>query len=90
MRYEPDTKKLFITAKTFKDDCVDLQINYKDTLKQLEKNGVLLKIDNKRLAKGSSLMSAAVRCLIFDASHPDFFDMDVLIPTSDEDAGGES
>jgi hypothetical protein len=27
--------------------------------------------------------------LIFDASHPDFLDMDALIPTSDEDAGGE-
>jgi len=90
MRYEPDTKRVFITAKTFKDDCVDLQISYKDTIKQLEKNGVLLKIDNKRLAKGSSLISTAVRCLIFDASHPDFLDMDVLIPTSDEDAGGES
>jgi hypothetical protein len=33
MRYEPDTKRVFITAKTFKEDCVDLQISYKDTIK---------------------------------------------------------
>ena len=89
MRYEPDTKKVYITAKTLKDDCVDLQVNYKDTLNQLEKNGVLVATINKRLSKGSSLMSTAVRCLVFDAAHPDFMDMDVVVEASVEDASGE-
>ena len=89
MRYEPDTKRVYITAKTLKDDCVDLQINYKDTLNQLQKNGVLLETTNKRLSKGSSLMSTAVRSLVFDAAHPDFMDMDSVVEASVEDASGE-
>jgi hypothetical protein len=89
MRYEPDTKRVYITSKTLKDDCVDLQLNYKDTLKELEKNGVLLETINKRLSKGSSLMSTAVRCLVFDASHPDFMDMDIVVEAGAEDASGE-
>lgn len=89
MRYEPDTKLVYITAKTFKADCVDLQIDYKDTLESLEATGVMLKPTNKRLSKGSDLMSLPVRCLVFDASHPDFLDMENVVEESVEDADRE-
>ena len=90
MRYEPDTHRMYIAAKAFKADCVEIQIDYKDTVKQLETSGVMLKTDNKRLGKGSSIMSPATRCLVFDTSHADFVDMEVVVDASAEDASGES
>jgi hypothetical protein len=89
MRYEPDTHKMYIASKAFKADCVDIQINYKDTLTQLETCGIMLKSDNKRLGKGSSIMSPATRCLVFNTSHPDFVDMEVMVEASADDASGE-
>ena len=96
IRYEPDTKKLFIAVKAFKDDCVELQINYKDTLGRLERSGVLLGVDNKRMTKGSKISITAfqTRCIILDAAHQDFLDMEPVVGASidragDTDAGGE-
>jgi len=84
IRHEPDTKKVFISVKAFKDDCVRYQINYADTKKALEQKGILLDITNKRLAKGSKIMSPGIRCLVLDASHSDFIDMDYMQPDNDE------
>jgi hypothetical protein len=71
-RYEPDTNKLFITAKPFKNDCVELQINYKDTLIKLKEQGIFLGTTVKRMSKGMKVVSPGVHSLIFDCSHPDF------------------
>ena len=38
IRYEPDTKLLWIAAKPFKDFCVARQINYKDLLNELKRS----------------------------------------------------
>ena len=51
--------------------------------------GVMLEPTNKRLSKGSNLMSLPVRCLVFDASHPDFLDMENVVEESAEDADRE-
>jgi len=97
IRYEPDTKRVFIAVKAFKDDCVELQINYKDTLASLERSGVLVAVDNKRMTKGSKISIDAfqTRCIILDAAHQDFLDMEPVVDASiasadDEDASGES
>jgi hypothetical protein len=90
VRYEPDTKKMFLAAKPFKDDCVKMQINYRNTLKKLEERGVYVGTANKRMSKGMKVVSPGVHCLIFDCSNDDFIDMDVVVteaPT--ENAGGE-
>jgi len=87
IRHEPDTKKVFIVVKAFRDDCVHAQINYKDTIKDLERKGILLEVCNKRLAKGSKIVSPGVRCLVFDASHTDFIDMTPMVQV--EDGSGE-
>ena len=83
--------------KAFKDDCVELQINYKDTLASLERSGVLVAVDNKRMTKGSKISIDAfqTRCIILDAGHQDFLDMEPVVDASiasadDEDASGES
>ena len=90
MRYEPDTKKMFLAAKPFKNDCVRFQVNYKDTLNQLEKKGVFLGTMNKRLSKGMKMVSPGVHSLIFDCSTTEFISMDEFVAPEGTDAGGKS
>ena len=90
IRYEPDTKKMFIAAKPFKNDCVKFQVNYKDTLQQLEKKGIFLGTMNKRLSKGMKIVSPGVHSLIFDCSSTEFISMDEIATPENSDAGGES
>ena len=80
IRYEPDTKKMFLVAKAFKNDCVDVQINYKDTLTQLKNKGILVDSGVKRLAKGMRLESPGVHALVLDCGHNDFSGVDVFLP----------
>jgi hypothetical protein len=76
IRYEPDTKQLWVTAKAFKDFCVDRQINYKELLKQLKDAGMFKDAVNKRMAKGMKVISPAVRALLFDTSQSDFIQIE--------------
>lgn len=81
IRYEPDTKELFIVAKSFKDYCVKHQINYKDTISALTGSGEFKEAMNKRMSKGMKVLSPAVRVLRFNT---DSFDFVPDVP-SDED-----
>lgn len=93
IRYEPDTKKMFLSAKAFKNDCVKFQVNYRSTLKQLESKGIFVGTVNKRLSKGMKVISPGVHSLIFDCSNPEFINMDDVISNeladATSDAGGE-
>jgi len=83
IRYEPDTKHLFIAAKQFKDFCVGQQINYKATLKELGELNVYMEGVNKRMSKGMKVVSPAVRVLKFDASVSEFLHIDALVPPNE-------
>jgi hypothetical protein len=83
IRYEPDTKELFVAAKAFKDFCVRQQINYKGVIKELQQLGIFTEALNKRMSKGMRVVSPAVRVLKFDASNSDFLQMDAQLSTED-------
>jgi hypothetical protein len=96
IRYEPDTKYMYIAAKPFKDDCVKHQVNYKDTLRQLEASGVLLKNDNggpnvnKRLSKGMKVAAPSTSCIMLDCSRKEFINVDEFVKSeTEDDAGGD-
>jgi hypothetical protein len=89
IRYEPDTQKMFIAAKQFKEDCVKFQVNYKDTLYKLEKRSIYLGTTTKRLSKGMKIMSPGVHCLMFNCANSDFISMDGLVDTEASYVGGE-
>ena len=89
IRYEPDTNRLFIVCKAFRNDCVKLQHNYQDTVNALKKRGILINLDDKRMGKGTNLMSTNVHALEFDTSHPEFIDMGKFLPPEPANAGGE-
>jgi hypothetical protein len=79
IRYEPDTKKMYILASAFRKDCVESQTHYKDTLQQLEKKGIYMGAATKRLSKGMKVKSPGVHALQFDCSGSEFIDIDNLI-----------
>ena len=83
IRYEPDTKKMYIAAGKFKEDCVTAQIHYKDMLSQLKDKGVYLGAMNKRLSKGMKIKSPGVHTLMFDCSASDFIDVENLVVPDD-------
>lgn len=98
IRYEPDTKKLYIAAKPFKQDCVATQTNYKETLSILKKDGVYTGTTVKRLSKGMKVVTPGVHCLVFDTSAGGFLNIDDLVDSAamqpqsadEADAGGGS
>jgi hypothetical protein len=79
VRYEPDTHRMYLTAKHFKNDCVDMQVNYKETLAQLKKQGIYLTTEVKRLSKGMKVITPGVYSLVFDTSVNGFLNMHDLI-----------
>jgi len=83
IRYEPDTKILYMVAKPFKDYCVKFQINHKELLVKLKEAGVYKETMNKRMAKGMKVVSPAVRVLMFDASSNEFLQIE---PNEDRDS----
>jgi hypothetical protein len=85
IRYEPDNKELYVSAKGFKDFCVRQQINYRAVLKELTTNGVFVEAMNKRMSKGMKVVSPAVRALKFNAANSEFLQMDAHLGTGDED-----
>ena len=90
IRYEPDTKKMYVAAKPFKNDCVRFQVNYKETLKDLEGKGIYVGTMNKRLSKGMKVTSPGVHILIFDCSGEEFLNIeDMVLPEEQQDGGGE-
>lgn len=78
IRYEPDTKLMYIVIRAFRNDCVEQQVNYRETIKELEALGIYLRYENKRLAKGTKIISPAVPCMVLNCNHPDFIDLSSL------------
>lgn len=68
VRFEPDTKNLYIGAKQFKDFCLVKKLNYKDFLSQLEDEGIFVGVCNKRMSKGLDMQTPAVRVLQFNTA----------------------
>jgi hypothetical protein len=79
IRYEPDTKMMYIVAKDFKKDCVESQAPYKETLNELKARGIYVKADTKQMSKGMRVTSPGIHALFFDCSVPDFIDMDAVV-----------
>jgi hypothetical protein len=93
IRWEPDTKLLFVSTGKFQADCVKYQINYRDTLRRLQGAGIYLRTENKRLSKGMKISSPAVSCLVLDGSKEDFIDVDSVVQAKiekDHVDGGKS
>jgi hypothetical protein len=86
IRMEPDTQKLFISAKAFRTYCAEHRITLKDVLNSLTSDGVYIGTVKKRMSKGTKLSTVPpVDALVFDCARGDFIDPDLYVaPESDE------
>lgn len=87
IRYEPDTKMLFIVAKKLKDYCVQYQISYKETTDRLKADGILIKSDTKRMSKGMKINNTGVQAHWLDTSVKDFLDVEAILPEVEAEDG---
>ncbi len=74
IRMEPDTKKMYIAVKPFREYCADNQITLKELLSALAVDGIFVGTEKKRMTKGTKISSPAVYAYVFDCSVPDFID----------------
>lgn len=91
IRYEPDAQKLYFTAREFKKDCAERQIDYRSILQELKDKNIFIESGTKRLSKGMKVQSPGVHTLTFNCHNTDFFDLEELTPPEDASHGtGES
>jgi hypothetical protein len=90
IRYEPDTKQMFIVSRAFREDCVKTQINYKDLLKQLSAKGIYKGATTRRMTTGTKIKGTPVHVLHFDCNTPDFITVDDYFESEAKDASGGS
>jgi hypothetical protein len=86
IRIEPDTKRMFLIAKSFKEHCVKFQINYAETIRKLETEGRILDKRAVRLSKGTPINGEPIHCLWFKIDD-DFIDADQYAEGPKADAG---
>lgn len=84
IRWEPDTRRLFLVTSAFKTDCVVAQTNYKETLRELSDRGILMHSGAKRMTKGMKFNAPGVHAIQLDGSHKDFLDMGYTENMSDD------
>jgi hypothetical protein len=91
IRYEPDTKHMYICASEFKAECNRIQNNYSEVVRDLRSRGILIDVKNKRMAKGMPVNVPGVTALMLNAGHADFISIDPILPPQELSNGsGES
>ena len=74
IRYEPDTKMLFVVNKMWRDDCTKTFMSYTDSLKAYQKSGALVDTKKKRMLAGTIAgTSDGVYALCFDTTKLESF-----------------
>jgi len=80
VRYEPDTKLLFVVNKEWRDDCAKAFMGYEDTLNPYRKSKAFVGLKKKRMLAGTAMgASDGVMALTFDTSKLDFFAEDAIV-----------
>jgi hypothetical protein len=79
VRYEPDTKRMFIIRQVLKEYCVTKQVTFIELLAALNKTGAFVGEARTRLDVGTEINAPPVVALEFDA------DLLGIAPASEED-----
>jgi len=87
IRYEPDTKRMYIVNKAFKNDCVERQVNYKHTLRELHEKGIYKGSTTRRMTTGTKIKGPPVHVMEFDCNTPEFINVDTYVESASEDRG---
>ena len=77
VRYEPDTKMLFINKTKFREYCIKSQVSYANVLTHMEKQGVFLEEKKVRMGRGLAV-SQPDMALIFTNQNDVLFDEGII------------
>lgn len=72
VRYEPDTKKVYIAVAALRKHCASRNISYRETVKKLKDKKLFLGSELKRLTKGMKISAPPVQAMVLDGRHSDF------------------
>ena len=90
-RYEPDTKMLYVVARTFREDCAKVMANFEETIAPLRKCKALVDIKKKRMTAGTvANTQAPVNALWFDTTKLEFFNENVLMDANAGDGTADT
>lgn len=80
IRYEPDTKLLFVVAKEYRIECNKGKLNFDESLAMHIKSGAYVGTKRKRMTAGT-VMGAEINvpALVFDSTKLDFFREDKFL-----------
>jgi hypothetical protein len=91
MRYEPDTKLLFVSVNAYRAECNKKQMNFEESLAPYRKGGSLIVhsgneiVKRKRLFAGTTANNnTQTSCLWFDTTKLGFFKEEVLLDNHPE------
>lgn len=84
IRYEPNTKTIYLAAPPFKAWCVKKQVGYNALVNSLTASGLDVRIDKKRMAKGTLLSTPPANALVIHDPHSRVFDMDTFVDVPKE------
>lgn len=80
VRFEPDTKMMFVAVKPFRDECAKQQLNFQEVLAPYKKSGALIDIRRKRMSAGTvANMEAPANALFFDTNKLKAFNPEILV-----------
>jgi hypothetical protein len=68
LRYEPDTKLLFVASKPLREWCSSQQVSYNGMIRQLVAQKISPGVIKKSLSKGSDITSPSVGALVVDCT----------------------
>jgi hypothetical protein len=90
IRYESDTKCLYLTQKRFKEWCTKNQISYHETISSLRNMGVRVESVKKRMAKGLMVAAPPVNAILIDDTISRVFDVEAIVAKSNETGAQEA
>ena len=91
IRYEPDTKMLFISNYEWRQDCGKMFMGYEDTLNPYRKSKALEGIKRKRMLAGTvAANTGAISVLAFDTTKLEHFSEGLFLDGDSESKGGDS
>jgi hypothetical protein len=88
IRIEPDTKRMYISARGMRDFCTRQQLTYKDVIKELGDAGIYMQNVKKRLSKGTHITATAVDALEIDMDKAGMDPIALDVPASLGDTEG--
>jgi hypothetical protein len=87
IRYEPDTKVIYVVVKSYRDDCAKNQSNFEESLIPYRKSGAFIGMKKKRMTAGTiANTQAAVNAIWFDSTKLEFFKESALLNADDTES----